>query len=841
MPPDWADWSNAYISTRVSGQVSQNAIRFVAAADQNMGLVTPAYTRGKTGAGFWVIEATVTLESGSLLGSGLHLQLFDGGGTIRESFSLNFASDPDATGSVQGAGSAGRTYRFTKLLRSDGISNDENAKLYAMAGWNGHGTRAAKTIIFHSAVLRPATPAEIAIGQATYGGQTLSAKLTDLTTVTTNLSTNKADASRVSSLESQARGFANLVHNSTFSQGFRSWPDRTSVWNAGYNSAWGSLAYASYSAVDAYIISDPLFVYAGNVYTLSFFADAGTAYANGNNAVYLTCFDGSGTIIADGVAYCRADVRDLAIRRSASQLIPTGTHYVKVAVRQAGGGENFNIGRIALHIGSEAMPWRDDATAVDTNARISTVETATTDGRFASASSFSTLNAEVTGARGGAGSLNSRLDTVESNVSGKASASSVSTLEARSISTPNLIQNPTFDRGFTGWGKDDGGNWDHYEHSVLGRIAWFQGGYIYTDSRSCGAGDAISLSFEGDGQGAAYANIQWLPSYSSSTGVSFPAGWGHRARLENQIAPAGTTGFRIVFSRGGATTVHVARVKANYGARASDWSDERTAYDSHARISAVETATTDGRFASASSLSTLTTEVTNARGGAGSLNSRLDTVQSDINGKASASSVSDLQARSGSNPNLLKNGGFEEGLTGFTGPGGMWVENSAGWGRCLRIPDAQTGTFTVDFADTPVFAGATYTVSGDSLCFGGGQVYFDLIFKNAGGSVVLDGGQDRIVTGSHDFANGRQRREAHTNTTTAPGDAAFVAVRAVFDGVSSGAKGVRQVKLELGSFPPTPYTAERTAVSTNARLNLLNSDPSLSPVSRVSVEKTNSS
>ncbi|MFN3930826.1 MAG: hypothetical protein ACK4JY_03670 [Brevundimonas sp.] len=61
------------------------------------------------------------------------------------------------------------------------------------------------------------------------------------------------------------------------------------------------------------------------------------------------------------------------------------------------------------------------------------------------------------------------------------------------------------------------------------------------------------------------------------------------------------------------------------------------------RLDAIETAISNGTFAYASSLQCVHAEVNAARGGAPSLNARLNTVQTDINGKASAASVATLQ------------------------------------------------------------------------------------------------------------------------------------------------------------------------------------------------------
>ncbi len=457
-------------------------------------------------------------------------------------------------------------------------------------------------------------------------------------------------------------------------------------------------------------------------------------------------------------------------------------------------------------------------------ARLTTVETATTDGRFATASRVSALEATVNNPTGGVANLGARMATVETaTTDGRfASATRVTALEASSKSFPNLLKNGDFTRGVNDWGKDQAGTFDRYYHTTLGSIGYFNGAeYVYTATIPAEPNNAYSLSFEGErGGGNGYAQIQWLPSYAASAAVALPNDWGTRAKLENIIAPAGTTGLRVVFYRGTAAQVHMSRVKVNNGVVATNWSDEGSVTDTNARLGVVETATTDGRFATASRVTDLEATVNTGPNRNGQLAARITLVETaTTDGRfATASRVNDLQATLQTRNNLCPNGGLENGLTGISGPAGM-VWSNGGWGPTAVVHNPGSGTHVISFPQFDVYGGNYYTISGDTVLFAasGHVSYLDIIFFDSAGNVCGDG-PEKSINVQHDFSNAPSRLQEHAVHTLAPANAVKALARAVFGGNSITACGVRRVKVEMGQTPATQYTPEASGVQTSARL-----------------------
>jgi hypothetical protein len=175
---------------------------------------------------------------------------------------------------------------------------------------------------------------------------------------------------------------------------------------------------------------------------------------------------------------------------------------------------------------------------------------------------------------------------------------------------------------------------------------------------------------------------------------------------------------------------------------------------------------------------------------------------------ANASAITTLQARMASRPNLLSNGGFEQGLQGWIGDIAGWYIEDSIWGRTAKR-NTTNGTSSISSPAIPVQAGEWYTVSGDSLLFAtAGSVYFDLIFYNASDQVVLDGPQNPRAA-SHDFAADDTNRAATAVEAQAPGGATYARARFVWSGVTGATvMGCRQIKVERGRLPYTPYSSE---------------------------------
>lgn len=186
---------------------------------------------------------------------------------------------------------------------------------------------------------------------------------------------------------------------------------------------------------------------------------------------------------------------------------------------------------------------------------------------------------------------------------------------------------------------------------------------------------------------------------------------------------------------------------------------------------------------------------------------------------ASASISANLAASTSAvRGNLLPNGGMERGLEGISGQNLFIVNDS--WGPTVRVAPTGNGTYGISWPAVDIFGGATYTVSGDALLFAdSGARYFDMIFLDAGGNVVRDGGEKPMGPG--DYSNDRARINDMAWTEQAPSNATRVIVRALFEGVvNPTAMGARRVKLELGASPATAYTADASVGALSSQLQI---------------------
>lgn len=177
--PGWADWSWGHDRTVVAGQLSRYALRYVVPVGRITGIMArhEGFRRNPK-PGWYVLEAMVTLEAGSLDGAGLLLLQSAGPNTgALVANSIDFRADPDSSGNAVGSGAPGRTYAFSKIVR---VENPAVAwfDLFAMSGYvDAFGAISAKTIVWHKALVREATAAEIETGQARGSYPTMSARL----------------------------------------------------------------------------------------------------------------------------------------------------------------------------------------------------------------------------------------------------------------------------------------------------------------------------------------------------------------------------------------------------------------------------------------------------------------------------------------------------------------------------------------------------------------------------------------------------------------------------------------------------------------------------------------
>ena len=110
--------------------------------------------------GWYVLEAHFTLVAGAIDDAFITMNCYEAdGSTSTESLSVLFATDPDAGGVIQGAGTVGDTYAYRTVVQ---VQNPLSALGQLQFGLRTSGPVNSDTINFHRADVRLATPAEIA-------------------------------------------------------------------------------------------------------------------------------------------------------------------------------------------------------------------------------------------------------------------------------------------------------------------------------------------------------------------------------------------------------------------------------------------------------------------------------------------------------------------------------------------------------------------------------------------------------------------------------------------------------------------------------------------------------
>lgn len=174
-----------------------------------------------------------------------------------------------------------------------------------------------------------------------------------------------------------------------------------------------------------------------------------------------------------------------------------------------------------------------------------------------------------------------------------------------------------------------------------------------------------------------------------------------------------------------------------------------------------------------------------------------------------------------SNPNLLPNGGLENGFaSGISSSAGYNFAVSADWGAIATT--TATGTRVFQFAQVAANAGRVYTLACDPVCTGSGStVYCDMLFRDANNNILLDSAQN-VLTGPFDFDTTTGRRGQIAVTATAPAGTTNVVCRFVGNALNGGTVGFRQMKLERGSTW-SPFSAEASISQSFSTLSTLNS------------------
>ncbi|WP_413061939.1 hypothetical protein ACLN6N_06225 [Sphingomonas carotinifaciens] len=166
IPAPWMSWGNG-ANNRLAGIAGRYGFQqVVAAGAAETGLYVSRSDdvglRG-LGAGKFIVVADVTLDSGSLHGSGVLFRGMNDGGQVLADHMCSFSQLPSQStnGAATGAGSAGRRYQFSRIVEMPaGVTQ---VMIYLMSAWTAFANPVpAKTITWHKCGIRPASEAEIA-------------------------------------------------------------------------------------------------------------------------------------------------------------------------------------------------------------------------------------------------------------------------------------------------------------------------------------------------------------------------------------------------------------------------------------------------------------------------------------------------------------------------------------------------------------------------------------------------------------------------------------------------------------------------------------------------------
>lgn len=212
-----------------------------------------------------------------------------------------------------------------------------------------------------------------------------------------------------------------------------------------------------------------------------------------------------------------------------------------------------------------------------------------------------------------------------------------------------------------------------------------------------------------------------------------------------------------------------------------------------------------------------------------------------VNAAAISTAQGDLatlttELRAGSNPNLLINGGFEDGLANWTPAGqyyAAWTYGTGYWGNFGYQHSDWTGSPSEPFSYLesqryPIVPGHYHTVSADSDMYmapghTGAQAWLSIVWLDASQNYLSSSTRPDARPAPHSFTFDGSGREALKVTALAPAGAAYAFVQLIGwapNGCTVASLGFRQVKFEAGAVA-TPYTAEASAIQSFTALRTL--------------------
>jgi len=378
IPTNWFDWSSGTSSTRVTGIAPQPyAVTILGGAGVNGGIYQPMH--GRVSTGWHVLEADVTLNSGALTGAGLLIN--SDPATVYTEVPLIFSTDTDINGSVVGAGTTGRLYKFRKLVQI--TVGDTYTHIYAMSHYTSFGSVAsANSITWHRCAIRAASQAEIEARQA---------KL-DLVTTNANVASNtSAIATNTSAIASQGTTITanlvtatdvgvNLVPNSTGLRGKTGWEGAAANWGTYEHPLWGhwfNRVFTGATVTEDFYTSQ-ITANPGEQYSLSFVPYI-AGLSSGSVRIYVAWYNSGGTYINEGPSLYLGPSVHRVRQKLEAIAAPAGTAYMRFVVTMsgavgAGGYAETGFWQAKIEQGIRATAWRADGDLINNFARLTSAE-----------------------------------------------------------------------------------------------------------------------------------------------------------------------------------------------------------------------------------------------------------------------------------------------------------------------------------------------------------------------------------------------------------------------------------------------------------------------------------
>lgn len=230
-----------------------------------------------------------------------------------------------------------------------------------------------------------------------------------------------------------------------------------------------------------------------------------------------------------------------------------------------------------------------------------------------------------------------------------------------------------------------------------------------------------------------------------------------------------------------------------------------------------------------STTSTQTGQIATLQTNVATANTNISTNASAITNVQGNLATLTTELRAGSNPNQIKNGSGELGLSFWTAVSGTWnIATNNIWVSYFWVAGAgSSGDKYYHLVSDPVAvpAGTQMTASAGFDLYAsaaGALAYVELRFLNASGAVLESWAGGTVPRGTAFSADVTTRQAVKVTRTAPAGTVTAVVVPVIHtpNGVSLTSGAVRQIKLEVGALA-TPYSADATIVQQATALKTL--------------------